>query len=75
MNRNSLRSALTAFVFAAVVIAAAAYAPHSEALSRLSRENAYVAPCSTAGFPTTDLSGPRYPVPAPEVIARGHSGS
>ena len=73
MNRNSIKSAVTAVAFAALVLAAAAYAPHSEALSRLSRENAYVAPCA-GGFQSADLSGPRYPVPAPEVIARGHSG-
>lgn len=73
MNRNSIKPAVAAFAFAALVIAAAAYAPHSEALSRLSRENASVAPCA-GGFAAADLSGPKYPVPSPEVIARGHSG-
>jgi hypothetical protein len=74
MNRNSIKSAVAAFTFAAAVIGLAAYAPHSEALSKLSRENASIAPCA-GGFQSADLSGPKYPVPSPDLIARGHSGN
>ena len=80
MTRKRL-SAVTMFVLATVTVATAAYAPHSATLAALSRKTAYVAPCSTTialrseGSFAARADTTPYPVPSPEVIARGHSAA
>lgn len=79
MSRKQLTTTVTTFAFGALVVAAAAYAPHSSALAKFAQKTAYVAPCSTIGFPASNETKPTqvaaYPVPSEDVIARGHSGN
>ena len=74
---NRIRS--TAFALLAVgtlALAGAAYAPHSETMKQLAKENTRVQPCSVATFPAEMPAKPAVAVASvtEDVIARGHSG-
>jgi hypothetical protein len=79
MNRNR-RVTITILTLAALALATAAYAPHSETLTRLANNNASITPCgATPAFqsPSPDVASaqaPKYPAPSEDEIARGHSG-
>lgn len=79
MNRNR-RLTVTIVTLAALALATAAYAPHSETLAKMAETNAPITPCGAPQtFATsTDIASTqtaKYPVPSDDVIAQGHSGS
>jgi hypothetical protein len=64
------------FVLGILTLTAAAYAPRSATMARLSRETAHVTPCSTSiAFRSEETTKAAYPVPSEDVIARAHSAA
>jgi len=73
MNRNR-RVTVTILTLAALALATAAYAPHSETLAKMAQNNASITPCGAVPA-LSNSPTPKYPVPSEDVIARGHSGN